>query len=68
MLVNQRGLVRSGLVLLHPQLTQLPPSVVVQAEVSVSTGIPDWVFDPDAGNNDASDVNAVEAVFADGFE
>jgi hypothetical protein len=47
---------------------QLPPSAVVQAQVSASGAAPDWVFDADAGDNSDSDVNHVEGVFADGFE
>lgn len=48
--------------------TQLPPSVVVQAQVSGSESDPQWVYDPAAGNNSATDINRVEGIFADGYE
>ena len=47
---------------------QLPPNVVVQAQVGTSADDPDWVFDPVPDNNTATDSNGVEGIFADGFE
>ena len=47
---------------------QLPSSVLVQAQISVSAAEPNWVFDPALGNNSAADLNVVQRIFADGYE
>lgn len=47
---------------------QLPSSVLVQAQISVSAAEPNWVFDPAPGNNSTADLNVVQRIFANGYE
>lgn len=46
----------------------LPSTFLVQSQLSVSGDAPDHVFDPDISNNVDADLNAVDVIFADGFE
>lgn len=46
----------------------LPNEVSVRVQATVSGVSPDQVLDPVPGNNTAVDLNAVDGIFADGFE
>jgi hypothetical protein len=47
---------------------QLQQSQIVTVELSASAAAPDFAFDPQTANNQASDENLSELLFADGFE
>jgi hypothetical protein len=48
--------------------TVLPPSLVVNVNLSGSSVAPNFVFDPQSSNNVSSDVNQTDRLFANGFE